>query len=226
MTFLELQDRIMDRLNLSTDEARARIKNFINERVRNIQTSCNMARVRRGTITITTTNGVETLPALVDDDDPDLVIIKPLTAKIPLSPGGFPPLSEITLDAIRRSPEASPARPHTYAVTGFGASGCALRLYPTPDDAYEILIDGLLLGVDLVDDDDVPAMPEDFHDAILFGALADEYDHFDKAPLAAKQEKKFEKRVGELRYFIAKSTYLERVQGRRMETVWWWRPLI
>jgi len=225
MTFLELQDRILDRLNLSSDDARARIKNFINERYRNIQTSCSMSRVRKGTIVLSTVDDQDTYTPVVDDDDPTLQIIKPLSLKIG-SGLNFPPLTEITLDALRRSPSADPTRPHSYVVTNYSASGCTLKLWPTPDDIYEITIDGLLNGTDLVDDDDVPAMPEDFHDALIFGALADEYDHFDKPGLATKQEKKFEKRVSELRYFISKSAYLERVQGRRMESVWWWRPVI
>ena len=224
MTFLELQDRILDRLNLSSEEARTRIKDFINERYRNLQTSCGLSRVRRGTITVSTTGGQDTLSALVDDDDSDLVCIKPLTIKIPGS--NIPPLSEITLDAMRRSPVLSDSRPTTYTVLNFAPSGVSLKLYPGPDTVYELEVDGLLMGTELEDDSDVPAFPEDFHDALIFGALADEYDHFDKAPLAAKQEKKYDRRCGELRYFIAKSIYLERVQGRRQESVWWWRPTI
>jgi hypothetical protein len=131
MTFLELQDRIMDRLNLSSDEARERIKDFINERYRNLQTSCGLSRVRKGTIVMSTVNAQADYTPIVDDDDDTLIIIKPLGLKIGTGVN-FPPLTEITIDALRRSPSADPARPHSYIVTNYTADGCTIKLWPTP----------------------------------------------------------------------------------------------
>jgi hypothetical protein len=213
MTFLELQDRVMDRLNLSTDAARARLSSFLNERLRNVQTSCNLGRTRRGTVEEDTT-----------PDDTDLVVtsaIKPFTISMA---DNRPALREVTVDQIRNLlPTQAAGRPTHYAVKSFQAGGFTLELYPKPEAVYTLVIDGLLAGADLVDDTDVPGFPEDFHDILIFGAMADEYDHFDKPEQAMKQESKFEKRLRDLRYFLAKSTYLTRIQGGSNTQVLWWR---
>ena len=57
MTFLQLQDAVMDRLNLTSTEARTRIKVHLNIRYRRVQTAINTARTRRAVHTWTTSSG-------------------------------------------------------------------------------------------------------------------------------------------------------------------------
>ncbi len=212
MNFLALQDRLLDRLNLSSDEARDRIKTFINDRLRELQTSCNLGRIRRGTVYFLTTPSGSTT-ALTS-------VVKVFT----ITPSGStPPLVEKTPNFFRRR-TVSYGQPALYAVPSFEYNGCTLEWSPVPDAAYPMQVEGLLPGTDLVEDDDVPAMPKDFTDALVFGCLADEYNHFDKADIAATWEAKYEKRKRDLRYFIQRSRYLTRVQGSRSsETDFWWR---
>lgn len=211
MTYAELKSRLLDRLNLSSSDAEARLGAFVNERYRELATSIGMGRVRRAEVALNTVADTATLTTAE--------ILKPLI----LTPdNNRPPLTEITVDQLRnRLPRGATGRPREFAVTGVTPSGCTIEFYPVPDDVYPITADGIVPGIDLEDDDDVPAFPEDFHDALIFGALADEYDHFEKPAMAAKQEAKYKARKGDLRYFIGKSTYLQRVQGGTPSPLLW-----
>lgn len=215
----------MDRLNLSSDEARTRLSAFLNERARNVQTSCNLGRVRRGELTVTATASnlnviLTSTPAGAEDP---IVCIKPFTIR---RADRLSPLTERTQDQLlTASVDPRSGQPDAYAVVRYGAVDCEIQLDRAPSTDLDLEVEGLLLGTDLVADSDVPAFPEDFHDVLVFGALADEYDHFDKPDLAAKQDAKFDRRVRELRYFIQKSIYLARVQNNgRGPAFWWSRP--
>jgi hypothetical protein len=215
VTLGQILDRAMDRLNLSSDVARARLTSFVNERTRKIQTSCSLSRVRLGTVTAITTSGTNTLVPSG--------IIKPITVFDVL---GNRALGEQTLDQLRNmDPNTSwSGRPSVYAVRNYGAADFTLQLAPMPDDAYELTIDGVLLGGDMVDETEIPGFPEDFHDALVFGTMADEYYHFDKPDHAQVQEQKYEERVRALRYFMSKSAYNHQVLYRTSLAPFWWVP--
>lgn len=214
MTYKQVQDRVLDRLNLTSTDARTRIKNFINERYRNAVTSCSMQRVRMGNFSATTVSGATTVTVSG---------AKPVTITMPALNRG---LGERSLDQLRSYDPSGQwsGAPQFYAVTNFGAQNFTLQLMPKPDGAYVLNIDGYALGIDLTADADLPAFPEDFHDLLIFGVLADEYDHMGEEDKALKQEAKFARRLADLRYFIAKSTYLHRLQnGTMMESSsWFW----
>ena len=203
----------MDRTNLTTTAARTRIKNFINNRCRDIQTSANMNRVRFGTVTINTVlNTPETTVT---------TIIKPVTITLPALNRV---LGERTLDQILAFNPANTwtGAPEVYAIKNVLASGVTFRWAPIPDGVYALVINGILPGTDMVADADVPGFPADFHDSLIYGALSDEYDHMDQGDMSMKQEQKYQKRLGDLRYWIQKSIYLHRVQnGTTMNWNWW-----
>jgi len=87
-----------------------------------------------------------------------------------------------------------------------------LLLWPQPDGVAALQADVIANGTDMSADGDEPAFPADFHDALTRGALADGYIKIDKMPLAEREERKFELRVSELRYFLVKSAHLRRHQ--------------
>lgn len=214
MTFLEIQNRVMARLNLSSNVARERIKDFINERCRDVQTTVNLGAVRRGTVTATTTSGSSFLiPS---------GIIKPLTITFPKMNRV---LGERSMDQMRVFDSAMQwiGAPELFAVYKVNASSIELFLEPQPDAAYNLTIDAVMRGAEMTGDNDVPGFPEDYHDILVFGALADENDHLEKAAASLKAEKKYQARLGELRYFIQKSIYLHRMQSGYMFSNWeWW----
>lgn len=203
----------MGRLGLTTTDARARIKIFINERYRKLQTSIGLARVRFGTITFPTISGTYLYSTTG--------LIKPWTVAIP---GQNWVLEERPFDTIRTlDPDNSQTgRPEVYAVQKFAAVSVSLYLWPKPDGVYTIQVDGILTGTDLTADGDIPAVPEDFHDLLVFAASADELTKMEKPALAQAQEIRADARTRELRYFLEKSAYLGFVQND-LEG-WWWGP--
>jgi hypothetical protein len=220
VTFTQIRSRVLSRTNQSSATAQTRVGEFINERYRALVTSINMGRVRGGSVSVNTVAATATITPAV---------IKPRTLRIE-SLNRI--LTELTLDQIRNIDASNTlsGAPDSYAVIAYTATGCTIQLLPVPDDAYAIKIDGLVAGTDL-SGVDVPAFPEDFHDILVFGALADEMDHLGRPDEAAKAEAKMNRRTGELRYFIAKSNYLHRVQGDNLwQGSWWWnfygRPFV
>ena len=215
MTYKQIQDRVLDRLNLTSTEARARIKNFINERYRQAVTSCSLPRLRMGSAAPMTVSGTATLAVTG--------VIKPTTITLPALNRV---LYERSQDQLRTYDPSGQwlGAPQYYAITNYGATSFSLLLMPKPDATYVLSVDGYLAGTDLSNDSDVPAFPEDFHDLLEDGALADEYDHKDKDDFATKYEKRFQIRLSELRYFIAKSTYLHRTQNsaNTNAAAWYW----
>jgi hypothetical protein len=215
VTFKDLQDRVMGRLNLTSVESRARVKTFLNERYRKLQTTVGLGRVRFGTLALNTINGTFTYsPA---------TLAKPITI---MYPAGNRVLTQKSMDELRMiDPDSSmTGEPEAFCLQKFGATTCTLYLWPKPNAIYALSIDGILTGTDLVNDNDVPVLPEDFHDTLEFGAAADELLKMEKPQLAAAMETKEQARTKDLRYFMAKSTYLGLQQGSASDLFWWWGP--
>lgn len=189
----------MDRLGLSSDESRARIRRFINQRLRRLVTSLGLGRLRLSVVSFATVNGTKTYTPST--------LIKPYTIRYA---AGNKVLEEMSLDQMRLldPDESRTGAPEGYAVQSYGATSVTLRLFPIPDAAYTLSVDGLVTGTDLAADADVPAIPEDFHDCLIFGAEADELEKMEKYKMAAKKEAAYEQRKRELRFFLAKSAYL------------------
>jgi hypothetical protein len=207
----------MDRLNLSSDDARTRIKNFINERVRALQTSCSLGNVRAGIVTVLT---------VADEAQVELDgVVLPRTLSIPAQNRV---LTSKTLDSFRVLDPSGSTRgvPSQYAIALRAVDNTVVELLPVPDAEYGIKVDGILSGVELVDDSDIPAFPEDFHDTIIFGVCADENTHWDKLDRFTYYENKFKERRAEARFFISRQIYLHRVQNGMSfdfsSASWWW----
>lgn len=84
------------------------------------------------------------------------------------------------------------------------ANAVAVTLWPTPAGVVTYTVDGDAVMSDLSNDADVPLLPVDFHDLLLLGALADEYQHLsdERYPLAMSE---YRKREGEFRYAMAET---------------------
>lgn len=79
-----------------------------------------------------------------------------------------------------------------------------ITLYPTPSAAVTYTVDGDALITDLSSNSDTPALPLDFHDLLLLGALMDEYQHLsdERYPIAANE---YKRREGQFRYAMAET---------------------
>lgn len=203
MTLRDLEERIMERLGLTTESQRQRIRHEINDRIRQVTSSLNLGRTRRGAKTFTTVSGTPTVSAtgvsLLE------TLYDPTVRKVPLT--------ETTLPWIRTRDAAGSASgtPEAYAVVTHTNDVLTLHLWPTPDAVYTLESDVLLSGTDLDSPDDAPGFPSDFHDLLIDGVLADEYARAEKAmPMADRHEIKFDMRVKDLRLHLARTAWLSR----------------
>jgi hypothetical protein len=213
VTFVTIQDRVMARTNLTTTTARTRVKAMINERLRSIATSTNLGRVRFGSVSINTVADTNTITTTG--------LVKAFTVSIPVENRV---LEERTTAQLREydTDVSQNALPQFYAVKAVNATTLTLQLYPEPDAVYAVVIEGVLTGTDLTADGDVPGLPEDFHDILVFGALADEYPHLKDLESAAYYEGKFEQRKKDLRMWMAKRSFLSRgVEQGTYPSNWW-----
>lgn len=202
MTFKNMQDRVMARTNLTSTDARARIKDELNDRYRQVATAVNLSRTRRGNKDFVTVSGNNQVTATG--------VVKLLTLYDPTNLKRT--LTEVSADEIRQKdpPATAVGPPREYAIYAQGASTITLLLYPKPMAIYTLKSDSILQGTDMAADGDVPTFEEDFHDVLIMGVMADELDRMEKFQAAAtRMEARFEKRLGELRYFYVSSNYLK-----------------
>lgn len=217
MTFQNIQDRVMARLNLTSTTARTRIKEFINERLRRVATSTNVGRVRWGSVSINTVANVNTITTTG--------LVRAFAVSIPARNRT---LEERTTDQLREydADVSQNGVPRFFAVRKVNATTVELQLFPKPDAVYAVVIEGVLTGTDLSANGDVPGLPEDFHDILIFGALADELPHLQRSDEALEFERRFEKRLSELRYYIACRRYARVDEGDPLSNWWFLRALI
>jgi hypothetical protein len=203
MTFTELVTEVMARTRQTSTEAQTRIGREINDRYRRVTTSIGLATSRRFTVTAATTVGN---PTVVLDGEKVLAVFMTTPNK--------QVLGEITFDQWRNRNAWAPASgiPTSYAVATQSAGAVTINLDPVPDAVYALSADVLReapLLVAAVQPDFAPS----FHDVLMYGALSDEWMQLKQDDLYKRAEQLYEQRLGELRYFIAKSGYLQITQG-------------
>lgn len=205
MTFKQIQDRVMSRRNLTSPEARTRVKEFINERYRDVRASIGLGKTRRSETTLALVAGQSryTLASTARL----LTLTDTTNTKV---------LREKSMDQIRLVDPGltqETSSPDFYAIESVGATSVSIFIWPKPTGTQTLTVDREALVTELSADGDIPVLPEDYHDVLLRGALADEYSHAEEPVLEAKEEKKYERRLSQLRYYIAKSRWLDRHQN-------------
>lgn len=200
MTFLELQNRVMGRLNWTSTDARALVKNYLNERYREVVSSVNTARTRRGLVTFTTVIGNSYVTGT------GIAKLLDLYDAVTLKR----PLDEVSVDEIRARDAAAEVTgtPTHYAIFKHQDDEITLLLYPQPTAVAALTADALIAGTDMSADTDEPTIPVDFQDVLIHGAEAEGRVKMEKPKQALESERKFEKRLSELRFFLVKSAHL------------------
>lgn len=209
MTFDEIVDDIMDRLNLTSIDSRDRVERQVNRYYRRVRTSLGIdTYVAKDVATsANTVNGSATVtfPAIqkiyrVYDD----------------TSGSVRVLEQKSWDELRERTPASGNAPTEWAVESYDDASVTVRLNVTMSEVQVLKADGILNVVDL-DGDDIPAFPTDFHDILIEGVLADEYRKREKMDLAKISLDEYERRLSDLRMWFAKNAYLTIRQGERSE---------
>lgn len=201
MTYVELQNAVMDQLGLTSSDARRRVKSFLKQRYREVQSSVNVSRTRLGSVNFVTASGVSTVTA--SGVAKVFTVYDPTNLKRPLVETTLPRLRELDTDS------SVTGYPTEYAIVSHVADAITLRLYPKPNAVLTLPADVLVSATELSADDDVPALPVDFHDILVRGAKADYLMTQEKAQrLADKEEKRFAERLADLRLFLRTSSTL------------------
>jgi len=176
MTFLELQNRALKALNLSTattTEPRTRIKEAINDWHRRILTKPQFTRLLRDRqLTLTSTANIHTYAFA--SSVKRINGLTDTTNDIPLKRRDLTWLRQqdpaLDIDGI----------PVVYVFLGSSSSGLLqIQFWPTPAGAYAYLVDYTASLADMTADTDEPLLPEDFHHVLALGAQADEWRRMD-----------------------------------------------
>jgi hypothetical protein len=202
MTFTDIQFEITDRLNLTSPASIARVGRSINERYKWVVSSCGLITASRGTATALTTIGSRTLTFAAE---------KVLSV---FNPAFTPPfvLTEYTFDELRNEIIGTDP-PIQYAIQQMGGSTVTIMLSSVSATVFPLTADTETNQMTL-QGTMVPAFAEDFHDVLVYGGMATELEKMEKYDMAAVKEKTYERRLSDLRFFIAKSAYLDIYQGK------------
>lgn len=213
MTFDELVEHVMVRLNLTSDEAEARIAHHMNEAYREVTTSIGLqtSRLKEKEVTYDAQDEGSTLPYITVRG-----LEKILTVRLHVTGQKPKVLFQLTHEDIKSSQSDSvPSQlPMNWAEFRVGANSVTILLdaYPATDP-FTLEFSGYEIA-DQLSGSMVPAFPESFHDLLITMVMADELYKMEKPALAETMEKKSEKRLSDLRYFLAKSQWLDVVQGQ------------
>jgi hypothetical protein len=203
MTFTELQNEVIDRMNLTSATAIARVGRNLNDRYKWVASSIGMQTTARGTATANTVSGNQS------------VTFTSVEKIYSVYNSAFTPpqvLGEVTVDQLRNMPLGS-YPPQQFAIQLMGSTSVTIKLDYIPTTVYALGADVEAILATL-SGSQVPAFSQSFHDILIYGAMATELEKMEKYEFAKKQEGIYQTRLGELRLFIAKSAYKDIHQGK------------
>jgi len=209
MTFTEMVQEVADRTGMNSQTGLALIGRAVNERYRQMASSVGFSMVQRTTATATSTAGQQTITF-----GPTPTPVQKILAVYDATVSPVRMLDEFSVDTIRSGflvTAAATQYANNYQTTAKSVTILVNSKATTPYTLTADVLSNLtnLTGVQ------TPNFAEDFHDALVKGAMATVFDSKEKTALAGKYEKMFEDRCGELRYYYAKSAYLQIAQGIR-----------
>lgn len=211
MIFEELVAEVCERLNLTSDEAKSRVGRALNNRYRRITSSIGLDTTRRVEVSSRADIGERTFT--FED-------IEKLLSVIDRSSGSDVVLAEVSADEINLLPVRSEP-PRNYAVIRNHANTVDIYLDCEPTTEFTLYAKGFE-NLSTLSGSMEPDFPESFHDTLIFGAIADEYRKMEKVQLARDSETDYERRLSDLRMWIAKSAYMDIVQGKQTNRNFKW----
>lgn len=217
MTFNQIVQRVLDRMNLTSDKAYNRVLDTVNEVYKEVvsgvglETSVLIPAVTANTVVSSryvTFTGVTKILAVFDPS---------------VTPARV--LFEKSFDELRNEPDGG-SPPVEYAIQNMGANSVTIYLNGTPTTSFPLQAD-CEGQVSLLTGNAQPNFNEDFHDILIKGAMAVEYHKMEKSDKGKVFDDKYEKRLSELRLYIASSAYNDIVQGKTAYDIGAnWNPLV
>ncbi len=212
MTFDDIVDKVKKKLNLTSTDATDRIGERVNEVYRTVTSSIGLETSRRVEAEITYNSGVDLdLPYITVPN-----MEKILTVRLQIADSRPKILGQKMYDDVKnyRSQVNVFQDPRMWAVfrEDYNSVTIIINAFPDAED-FVLEFEGLENAATLATTD-IPAFPESFHDIIVNGAVAEELMKMEKPALADIAAKRYEQRLSDLRYFLAKSQWLDVVQGK------------
>lgn len=214
MTFNEIVNEVCAQLNLTSADAIARVGRKLNIRYKRVTTSCGMITSRRTTVSMAASIGVREMV---------WATLEKVLAISDRSTGVDRTLDEISFNEMRNEPVVT-GQPTKFAIERMGSTTTTIILNCVPATAFTLYADGVVTGGTLSGTQE-PAFPESFHDLLVEGVMADELRKMQKVSEATIAESVYERRLNDLRQFIAVSAYKDIYQGKTNTTNWLNPPL-
>lgn len=204
MTFVEIVSDICDRLNYTSSDATTRVGKAVNRKYKEITSSIGMVTGRRTEVQASATLGVR---ALVFSG------IEKVIAIIDKSSGANRVLDEVSYETLNNQSPVSEL-PRQYAIYRNGSQTVTIYLDCIPQTTFTLYAEGHET-LDTLATTDEPAFSESYHNILVEGVMVDEYRKMEKLALMKASKDLYEQRMGELRMWIAKSSYEDIYQGHR-----------
>lgn len=208
MTFTEIVAAVADRLNLTSADALTRIGKEVNERYKWMASDVGFSTIARTTVSATTVIGTRSLAFGSATNTGVEKILSIYTAD-------GQPLGKRSFDELRNMVDSTTTDPALYYADMLSAPRVqTVFLSSTPGSVYTLTAD-VLTNMTTLAGTTEPAFPDNFHNILIYGAMATELDKMEKYDLSEKKEKQFEGRLSELKLYMAVSGYLDIYQGKR-----------
>lgn len=205
MTFTQIQTEILDRLNLSSSTATSRIGRAINRKYRLVTSAIGLELSRRASVQATVTIGVS---ELVWTNTEKIVNV------FNRSVSPYRRLDEMTVDELRAvQPFTASDSPTQYAILSQTSDTITILLNCIPQTAFALYAD-IYQAVSDLSGVNEPAFPESFHDVLIEGVLSDELRKMEKPQLAQIAQNEYDRILSDLKFWVAKSAYLDMYQGK------------
>jgi len=203
MTFTEIVDTVMERADLSSAQARARVGKNVNQYYKRVTSMLGVNTSTRQSFEVSTT-------ATIGSAEVTFASCEKITRVYYLSGSDKVFLDEVTVDEIQEENLESSDTPTRWAVKAYGGTSVTVLLDAEAATGYTIYADGYATVSTLVGES-VPVIPESFHGVLVEGPLTEEYMIKREPDLTRAAEAAYERHLSRLRLWMATSAY-RRVQ--------------
>ena len=214
MTFAEIVSAVQDRLNLTSSASTTRIGKLVNIYYKRTTTSIGLAQVSRPVVGTS-------IACTIGSPLVTFTNMEKVTRVYYLSGTSKKYLDEVTLDQLLEIPlPPTSDNPKLWAPQSYTNDDVVIRMDVNAATGFALKADGFAVAGTL-SGSNTPVFPESFHDILIEGVLQDEYKKMEKLQLAQISSNIYEQRLSDLRYWAAKSLYLDIHQGKRSNSLDW-----
>jgi len=204
MTFTELVQAVMDRCDLTSSDATARVGREINSYYKRVTSTLGLVTARRTTVQQNATPGVR------------YITFSGIEKVLSVQDRSVTPTTFLKMVSVEEIDDATvgTGQPTMAAVYNLAAQAVTVYLDTVPQTAFTLYAEGYDLA-DTLAGSQMPLFPESFHDVLIEGAVIDERLKQEKIGLAEAARETYDARLSDLRMFLQTSAYQDIHQGKR-----------